>query len=583
MPLDLSKVDTNNLDQETVDLGTGLQDAQLIADTFEKGAHSDPTEAAVFAPMSRHLSNAKTFSGATQSVMTGYVREPGGSAEQQKGMSFGDESVAIRTDGLGKEVHDWLKDCIPCEFRIEALFELAAGVDMLDILLAGIRQQLSMLQGILDILKNFDIYSDYCQLLDLLNFMCVPDLQRMISLLMAIMTSELVPQLDGVADLIMQLVIPLFAAPLMSLVALLDQFVQLVTEPLRCVISAIQMQIQTLKFDTAQLSALGRSFVPETSAVQENLVTQTSAPREPGESPAPLSAPGEASYFDVNAPGVAAINSKLQGTTSYPATTLKNSADAPGTSSNRSQKFDGSPDSPGTSPNRSLKFENSLDEPGIVGAAANVVSEPGEMASSTVADSPGTSSNKSLKIPQIAGGLEELEKALSDGVQKTAEKINFYLDQLRQFTGESNNGAYLIMSFAKLKYIRLITLIAAIIKAKVEGKSPCSTDPSKSPRGKELDNFFKNYLNPNTPFVLRVDNLGVLHIDDPPDDEDALPDPDNVIQFGGDTNVPDDIGEQVQKVYTGLTSPTQVAIPCRLKTTPNDQAQIQQWITDLNA
>jgi len=280
MAIDYSKIDISKLDPGKTNLGnTDLQDCSLIAQTFERGAHSTPTEAAVFATIQRSLHNTKSFSSAVGTSLKGYIRHPQEAADEnlrqleklltnadvadQEGKTGGEEAptdhimqavkvgeefTSTLTESFGKSMMDWTQDCIPCKFRIVSFMELHPHVDLLGSLTIDIDAKLGFLGGIGDMLNNFDTYGDFCGMLNFLSFICVPDLQRLIVLLMAMMLLD-VPKLDGFINIIQMLIAPIFSPILMSLGSLLDQFVSIVTAPLECVIDSLNQQMQKLGFE----------------------------------------------------------------------------------------------------------------------------------------------------------------------------------------------------------------------------------------------------------------------------------------------------------------------------------------------
>jgi hypothetical protein len=78
--------------------------------------------------------------------------------------------------------------------------------------------------------------------------MCIPDLQRMISVLMALLMKYNL-SLDGLFSLIASLIVPLLSPVVSGLTNLLSQYENLILGPIGCVISAIQDQIGNASID----------------------------------------------------------------------------------------------------------------------------------------------------------------------------------------------------------------------------------------------------------------------------------------------------------------------------------------------
>ncbi len=221
------------------------QDCNLIADAFERGVAHDSTEASVFAPLSRTVQNTKSFASGAQKVLAGY--QPNISATE--GLKLQNQTVTLSSEKLSKAV----KDCIPCLGRIVSSVDLNVGSNLIDSLKADVSRRLNVLNKISDLLSNVDIYGDYCQLVGFLNSMCVPDLQRMLSILASLIT-DFGGGLISLNGLLQTLISPFFTPILMSMQSLLDQFVQLVLSPINCIITSIQLNIKKLDIGNSGLS-----------------------------------------------------------------------------------------------------------------------------------------------------------------------------------------------------------------------------------------------------------------------------------------------------------------------------------------
>lgn len=278
---DIKKLDLNQLmsiDPERMDLGTGMQDCAMIAKMYERGAHYTPTEAAVFAPLQRSVSNAKILSKKMAQTMQRYLNAPeqspadqskeliasaaeqgldlndsgGGAATDQsqlQNLRVGDEDQPTQGDNFGDKLLSWAKDCIPCLERPDGWLQMQPNLDLLNTMEVSLRGSLGNLMRIGSMLKNFDLFGDLCALLNMFDFICIPDLQRILAAIMAFLAFE-IPSFEGLLNFIQALICPIFAPILAGLSGLLDQFVLLVTNPLTCIIDAINAQLSKLKFDT---------------------------------------------------------------------------------------------------------------------------------------------------------------------------------------------------------------------------------------------------------------------------------------------------------------------------------------------
>lgn len=483
---DFSGIDTRAIDPDALSLGTNQSDCALIAQTFERGAHATPTEAAVFATLSRNIQNNKQFAIAASDSMSTYLGMPqedaqttaaeaaqfasdvntnggGGSSAQtnafMQSLNIGTQKQSTYGPSFGEQLLEYARDCIPCDLRIMAFLELHPNIDLLGVLEEHLKKQLQMLIDIGNLLNNFNIYGDFCELLNLLSFMCIPDLQRIIATLMALFTLQ-VPQLDGLIGMLQGLIVPLFAPILMAITSLLDQFSVLVTNPLECVIDAIRQQLRKLNVETPDFS------------------------------------------FDVT-----------------------------------------------------LAKENPLS--------------------------------------QISGGLEALNFQLQDGVQTIKNKLKFYIDQVQAMLAEMGGGdsAYLEAKLAVLQLVRMISFVVAIITALTKGHLACSSTGQPS-NNTEIDNFFRNFLNPQSPFDIWIDEDGEIHIDEdlpnftnivqPPNTRETLKEFGNVLQFEGEPLLDIAVAQAVDEAVATLTTSAEIIIPCKLEITASNVEKINQWITELN-
>ncbi len=238
----------------TADTTTRLQDAHIIVQAFERGAHYNTDEASVFATKTRNVQNTKVFAQAAQATLASYQHQPvlalqhktdAPDAESLSGMKIQNQYLAIPSAKSGSILARAVKDCIPCASRIIHNIDLNVGANLIKALKADVNFRLGLLDDLKNLLSNVDIYGDFCQMASFLNFMCVPDLQRMIVVLMAMLT-DFSTGLASVSGLIQALLAPFFTPVLMSINTLLDQLTQLVLSPLTCIISSIEQNITKL-------------------------------------------------------------------------------------------------------------------------------------------------------------------------------------------------------------------------------------------------------------------------------------------------------------------------------------------------
>lgn len=244
---------------------TCTQDCSLVVQTFERAANSDFTEEATFAVLYHGLEAMRTSSKTMQNSLSGYSLSPVAnqatsmtaglslnSAAQEDAsitsMVLGDSTIStVADEEFAQKLLEWSKDCIPCVGRILALTELVPGADFLEALGMDIQAQLENLLNLVKMLGDFSTFTNYCDLMSLLSGQCIPDLQKMISLIMALFMQSLLPDLDVSLDAILSLIAPLFQPIFMAITTLLDQFAALTLAPVDCVIAALQLQIEKTK------------------------------------------------------------------------------------------------------------------------------------------------------------------------------------------------------------------------------------------------------------------------------------------------------------------------------------------------
>lgn len=245
---------------------TCLQDCSLIAAAFERACYHDTTEESVFAPMYKQLENTKNFSGTAQIALSSYLVSPVsktvddltslgqgtvniGTSEVPGGsltsVSVGNNTKDYLSDLLGDTASNWLSNCIPCGDRILSLLELHPSLDFLGALRADVLARLKFITDMMSLLKNFDVYADYCKFFNILGEMCTADLAKLIVMFMALIY-DLIPKQDEFGGMLSGLIGPIFMPVLTMITSLLDQLSLIVLSPIDCMIDHINAQIHKL-------------------------------------------------------------------------------------------------------------------------------------------------------------------------------------------------------------------------------------------------------------------------------------------------------------------------------------------------
>lgn len=221
-------------------------DCNTIAQTYERGVHRLTEESAVYPTFTKDLTRIKMFSSSTIGALRHYQIPPGTDLTNKTSLDFNGSQVNItEPNSLGDKIKQGFEDCIPCSDRIKALLDLNPLEDFLNVLEADINNKLASLLNILDLFNNTDIFNDICALVNLLSFQCVPDLVAILAALKALLCKFAVT-LDDIDGFITTL-LSMFLAPMFSgLMSLIDQYVQLIMDPIDCIISNSLLQMSKL-------------------------------------------------------------------------------------------------------------------------------------------------------------------------------------------------------------------------------------------------------------------------------------------------------------------------------------------------
>lgn len=275
---------------------TQASDCSLIIKAFQKHMMSAPTEEAIIGGLTPPLATIQVNAASAASNLRNLVNPPipsqvltafssGATAQGADTPSIPSDISNLAAKAVDiKNWQEWLKSCIPCDLRIQFRAEIPNGIDdeLLQALEAMLEQFLKELEFILNLLNATDVYGDVCPLLFALQDTCIPDLQRIISLLASILYRMSVRELNS-TDLLKLLLIPIFQPIFVNLVGLLNQYKLLITDPLQCVEANLKAQLEKLKigseFDqtlannlTSKANALGLvSGVAQTNQLRQQL------------------------------------------------------------------------------------------------------------------------------------------------------------------------------------------------------------------------------------------------------------------------------------------------------------------------
>jgi len=172
--------------------------------------------------------------------------------------------------GLGLE---WLEKCVPCALRIKFRADLALNLS--DVLLNTLEQMLNNylreLAFIMNMLNSTDVYQDACLLLNALNGICIPDIQRMISLFAGMLYRQTSKEIFQSVDIMKLLIQPIFQPIFTNITQVFNQYKTLVTDPLQCVVAQLNASLERIKtggfLNNSQISSIeARTNELETAA-----------------------------------------------------------------------------------------------------------------------------------------------------------------------------------------------------------------------------------------------------------------------------------------------------------------------------
>lgn len=288
MAFNFKNIDTSKLVAGKISLGTEEQDCTVISKFFEHAAHSTPSEVAALAPLSRQLNNSSGFAGNAKKTLSSYLMGSqlaakglfskasnmssnystfaSGAAsksasfdELMSGAKFPDFNTAIPGTGqFGKKMAQMIKECTPCALRPLSFADLNPTGTLLKAHESFINSQLAIFSNMISMFNNFNSHSDLCSLINSTKDICILDLQRMLVMLMAKLAFD-TPKMDGMMNMLQQLVAPLFMSTMQAIGALMDQLVQLVTAPAQCIIDSLNSYTAGVTGVTSAASAFSPS------------------------------------------------------------------------------------------------------------------------------------------------------------------------------------------------------------------------------------------------------------------------------------------------------------------------------------
>lgn len=268
---------------------TAFCDCQTIIKSFERGAHYCATQESVFAMLTPILQNNRTNAKAfvEQSDLEYNFAAPRAAKSdvgsndppEQRSGEFNNMDKADEDDGgfleaasgafsEAKSRFNW-QDCVPCSLRFKTFEELAVEAGFktniktfLDAFESVFRNTLQQIEKIKELFQGLDQYSDLCAFLNwLTTYVCLPDLARIVAVLMSLL-SRVSFDLGGSVSIIISLVAPLIQPFLSNLVASFQKAILLIVKPLECILDNIQRLLSSADVENAVAQNIEGTQIP---------------------------------------------------------------------------------------------------------------------------------------------------------------------------------------------------------------------------------------------------------------------------------------------------------------------------------
>lgn len=493
--------------------------------------------------------------------------------------------------------------CIPCGFRINMLGELVFDsfvdlskstfsnyLEMIETWLGNILKQIRSLQNLF---SGFDRFVDLCALLDFLNdFVCLPDLQRILSVLMALM-SRTSFEFGGLLDFILQLVAPLLMPFLSGLLNMLQQYILMVVRPIECIIDSLQQLFA--RFD---YNILFQNI--DTLEKQAPIKRRVEDPRDPIKVP----------FFDAYIPrrdiveGEGVLDDNIVSNTSRE---LFNQTLEPVQAQNRREQE---------------AIEQAAEELAAVRKAARNVNgaDPDAVAKAKAKERAAAEKyNQAIEeknfseIGQINNRIDEVQNdfksSITNLISFLREAVNaiegFFQDlfgEFKKLIGEyvGGSGGFIGELFKKMALVQIMGLISSLIAA-FAGGIDCRGDDGRIRPDKiinqtqglrvwtdedgrinieedeaEVERAINNLVetlgtSADTPNAATADKGGASN-------EKPRQKLKSLIEFTGDPVLDTEIARATEQLVT----PVSVSFKCDLQTSVSDAEQVNQWIRELN-
>jgi len=161
---------------------------------------------------------------------------------------------------VGEAMMTAFADCVPCKDRILALLAVNPIEDLMSVFSRSYERMMNFVVRLFDLIigdHSVQVFADFCSLLKFLNFMCVPDLARMLIILSNLVTKYTI-KLKDLEVTFAAILGRLMGPALTPLASLLDKYIQLIIAPIECVITSLDAQLHSLDVVQAWKKGFGK-------------------------------------------------------------------------------------------------------------------------------------------------------------------------------------------------------------------------------------------------------------------------------------------------------------------------------------
>lgn len=320
-----------------------MQDCYAITSTFERGAAYCTTEESVFAMMRPSLNNIRIMAGSQEfrsltdeAIRDGALGIDTDADEQTTGddpgvnLNSAAHDIIEDAGGTGAKakrsftevIGGWLKDCFPCDFRINSAADFAVKFQLN--LEEALMQYLRWYQHFLNQLKSlanlFNVNSRFAEICALVkaisSYICLPDLRRIIAILMLLLM-RISFSINGLFSFVLNLVAPLILPFLSGIADTMEKFLLAIVKPIECIIDGFVNMIEKLNynavFQKGNLRDLMVNIGPQGKEFKSDGISLKAVqpPR------IKLNMPGEAMDIDVHPESLSIKQQQLGSATTY--------------------------------------------------------------------------------------------------------------------------------------------------------------------------------------------------------------------------------------------------------------------------